>query len=129
MTRTSKFACSAIVAGLAFAAPLALADAHQVAPMAKIVAELQHFPSGAAKESLAAIVADASSSPAERQLAEAIAAIQHKVTGTHVDAVAAIAADEALPVSVRELARVLSGINHVPSADQVAALKAITGGH
>lgn len=129
MKRTTKISTTAVIAGLAFAAPLAVADAHQVALMAKIVAGLQHFPSAAAKESLAAIAADASSTPAERQLAEAIAAIEHKVTGAHADKVAAIAADEALPAPVRELARVLGGINHVPSADQVAALKAITGSH
>ncbi len=126
MTRTSKFSFTAIVAGLALAAPFAQADAHNVGAMAEIVIKLQHFPSDSAKESLAAIAADGSSSAAERQLAEAIAAIQHKVTGTHAAKVAAIEADDALPESVRALARVLVGLNHVPSADDVAALKAIT---
>ena len=122
-----QWSATAILTCLVFVAPMAQADAHNVPAMARIVIEIQHFPSESAKASLGEIAGDASSSAAEKQLAEAIASIQHKVTGAHVDSVAAIAADESLPKSVRELARVLGGFNHLPSGDAVAALEAITG--
>lgn len=97
-----------------------------VATMAKIVGSLQHFPSAADKEALAAIVAG-DESASVKTVANAIAGISHKVGDTDKTGLEAIAANEAEPAVLRQLATIVAGVNHMPSAEAKTALAALTG--
>lgn len=100
---------------------------NSVATMAGIVLSLQHYPSDADKQALAAI-AGGDGSPAVKSVAAAIAGIAHKVSDADRATLEAIAADESQPADLRELAGIVAGINHVPSADAKAALAKLAGG-
>lgn len=97
-----------------------------VTTMAKIVSSLQHFPSAADKEALAAIAAG-DESESVKAVASAIAGISHKVGSTDKAGLEAIAADDAEPVALRQLATIVAGVNHMPSAEAKTALAALTG--
>ena len=126
--RKQSFLLAASLLALALFAPLALSDSHSgsqggaIAKMANIVIGLQHFPSDADKEALAAI-AEGDSSDSVKAVASAIANISHKVSADDQATLAAIAADESEPAELRELASIVNGVNHVPSAEAVAALQ------
>lgn len=116
-----------IVAALLAAPHVTFASDGSIAQMARVVIDLQHFPSDAAKASLSAIANDKTNSDTIRQIAIAIANIQHKVMPADREKLAAIVASDAADDDARALAKVLNGINHVPSQADVAILKKLAG--
>ena len=130
MKFTRSFNLPAMLAVLAVSAgsyaPASFAD-DNVATMAGVVLSLQHFPSDAAKGTLAAI-ADGDASDGEKIVATAIAGIQHKVSAGDKAALEAISADESQPADLRRLAGIIAALNHAPSADAKAALMELSGG-
>ena len=126
MNRYQLAVAALLAAAFSFYAPVSLAG-DNVATMAGIVLELQHFPSDDAKASLAAIV-NGEASDAEKTVAMAIAGIEHKVSDGDRAALAAIAADESQAAALRKLAGIVAGINHVPGAEAKAALQELAGG-
>lgn len=120
---TSLLLLAATAAG--YSAP-SHADSN-VATMAGIVLSLEHFPSAADKEALAAITGG-DGSAAVKSVAAAIAGVAHKVSDADKATLQSIAADESQPADLRELAGIVAGINHVPSAEAKAALVKLAGG-
>lgn len=110
---------------LATGAPLARA-ADDIATMAGIVLSLQHFPSDADKEKLAAIAAS-DAADTVKTVANAIANIQHSVSDADKAALEAIADDESQSADLRELAFIVAELNHVPSAEDKASLAELAG--
>lgn len=124
MKRTTALIVTLFLSLTAFAPHAIAGDA--LATMAKIVGSLQHFPSDADKEALAAIAA-AENSESVKTVANAIANISHKVGSTDKAALEAIAANDAESAALRELATIVAGLNHMPSADAKTALAALSG--
>jgi hypothetical protein len=117
-TTVSSIACSALLifAGIAFA------DSSAIRTMADVTMTLNHFPSDADKQKLAAITA---SSDSELAVATAITNIQHKVADADKAKLNAIIGDDSAPADLRQLAGILVTINHRPSDADIAKLATI----
>lgn len=111
--------------GLA-AAPLSLADGGAVKTMAKILVDLNHFPSDADKQKLEAIIEDDASNDNERTVASALLNMQHQVSGDDKAALEALAGDNTADKKLRSLAEVLANVNHAPNDAQKETLKGLT---
>jgi hypothetical protein len=104
------------VAGLMQGAQSALAASGAVREIAGVMMNLSHYPSGAEKARLKAIVADKSSTEQERVIATAISNLEHKVAAGDVEKLKQVMGDMSAPVEVRDLAGIVLNISHKPSA-------------
>ena len=123
--RNSVFFC--VITMLAFvpSSDQALAGDLAVGSMAEIVANMNHYPSDADKEKLAAI---ADASEAEIAIATAISNVAHKASTPDRESLTAIAADESLAPELRVLASAVLNINHKASTTDIAKLEKIASG-
>lgn len=116
----------AIVAVLVLiAAPWSFAGSGAVPDMARILANLNHYPSAEQKEALAAISKDESNSDATRAIANAIHNIEHKITAEDAAALKAITESDAASDAEKKLASIALGINHFASEEDKKALEAL----
>ncbi|MCC6302321.1 MAG: hypothetical protein IT489_05915 [Gammaproteobacteria bacterium] len=116
-----------IFALLSFAAaPVFAASAIQ--QMAGITLHLNHYPSGAEKQTLRGIADDASATAGERALATALMNLEHKVGGADRQKLQGLVESEDTPAAERTLAEVLLGLNHKPSAADAEKLRPLAGG-
>ena len=102
------------------------AETKNVQTMAGILANLNHFPSDAEKETLKKI-ADAKDTTAhERVIAQALLNVQHKVGADDKVKLDALIKDASASESVKTLATVIAGLNHMPSEADKEKLKKLT---
>ncbi len=126
--RTTTLKNAVILAAALMLAGPALAGGHATMSLAEITMNLNHMPSDADKEKLAAIAGSEDSSAAEAAVASAIANLQHRLTDADKEALGAIAADESASAELREIVNVLLNLNHRPSEDEKVALAKIAAG-
>lgn len=93
-----------------------------VATMAEILADLNHFPSDAEKETLSGIIADEDTGDHERAVAMALLNVEHQVRDDDRAELESVLADETAPKPVKTLAKVIVNLNHAPSEDEQAKL-------
>lgn len=92
----------------------ALAADDATREIARIVADINHRPDAAAKETLRQI--RETGTPAQQTIAESLLEMNHKVSPAAKEKLDSIASDSALPDTTRELAAIVGGINHQASA-------------
>jgi len=114
-----------LTALLLMVAPLAASAGSAVSEMATIMINLNHYPTAAEKEKLAAIVADSGSTAGEKTIAGALMRMQHRVGGSDAEQLMKLESDETASKEERELAGILRGIAHHPSASDIERLKAV----
>ncbi len=91
--------------------------------MASILAELNHFPSDAQKEVLAAIYEDASNSPAEKLVAAIISRVAHQVGDADKAELQTILGSEEVSEGLKTIANAILNIKHKVQSDDLQALK------
>ena len=106
----------------------AYADTAAIRTMASITMNLNHFPSDADKQMLAAITHSDDSSESEIAVATAISNIKHKVSAGDKEKLNSIIEDESTPTELRTVASVLISINHTPTKSDKERLKKIAAG-
>lgn len=106
-------------------APLSFAGSDAVPTMARIVAELNHFPSPEQKETLAAIKQNKDNSAATQVIADAILNIEHKAKPEDVAELKKVAANASASEAEKQLAMIVTEINHTASAEAKQKLQAL----
>ncbi|MGB3610765.1 MAG: hypothetical protein WA987_10360 [Cellvibrio sp.] len=106
-------------------APLSLAESNAIATMARIVAELNHYPSAEHKETLAAISQDEANSEATRAIAEAIHNVEHKAKPDDLEKLKVVSETESATEEEKQLAEIVMNLNHSVSAETKKALEAL----
>lgn len=116
----------AVLAALAVAGAAVHAEGHADATqaLATITMNLDHRPSDADKQQLAAIAAGDGAAAA---IAAAMLKLEHRLGESDKEELGAIAADESVTPELREIAGILVGINHRPSEEEKATLAKIAG--
>lgn len=127
MHRTIHSASAAVVAlfSLLLLVSPSFAESGAVPKMARIVAELNHFPSAAQKETLAAIKQNENNSEATQTIADAILNIEHKAKPEDVAALKEVAGDASVSEAEKKLAMIVMGINHTASDEAKQKLKTL----
>ncbi|MDL0432654.1 hypothetical protein QPM17_16050 [Marinobacter sp. TBZ242] len=105
------------------ASPAAFSQSDAVAKVAGILSEMQHFPSDAQKESLAAISNDSSHSDAIRTIATAVRNIQHKAQPDDVSALKEVRDSASASEAEKQLASIVLDFHHQPSDQAKEKLK------
>ncbi len=105
--------------------PAALAQSGAVSRVAGILSDMQHFPSDAQKESLAAISNDSSYSEEIRTIATAVRNIQHKPQPADVSALKKIQESSSASEAEKQLASIVLDFNHQPSEQARGKLKSL----
>lgn len=113
--RTNRSAVAVFVFSLLtlLVSPAALAQSDAVATMAGILVDMQHFPSDAQKQTLAAISNDGSNSEATRTIATAIHNIQHKAQPDDVAALKKVENSADATDAEKKLASIVLGFHHM----------------
>jgi len=95
---------------------VALAADSAISTMAGIVMDLNHYPSGSEKETLAGITRDGSATAGEKVLAEVLMNMKHSVGGSDARKLHNLISDDHTSKQEKVLADVLLGLTHHPSA-------------
>ncbi|MDH5300191.1 MAG: hypothetical protein OEW58_02370 [Gammaproteobacteria bacterium] len=108
---------------------MASEQAKQTSPavqaMAKILMNVNHFPSTQEKQTLQKIVDGTSNTPAERSVAQAIINLQHSATNQDKTRLQQIISDKNAGTDVRTLARIVHDLNHAPSRQDKIELSSL----
>lgn len=120
-------ALSAVIAlfTLLVIAPLSLAESNAIASMARILTELNHYPSAEQKATLAAISKDEGNSEATRAIAEAIHNVEHKANSEDVATLKIVTETESTTEAEKQLAEIVMNLNHSVSPETKKALEAL----
>jgi hypothetical protein len=124
MQKTIRSLTALLILGLAASIANA-AESKAVQTMAGILANLQHFPSAADKETLKGIAEDKAATANERTLATALSNVQHMAAAGDKPALEAIVADAKATNGAKTLASIILNVKHFPSADDKEKLKAL----
>jgi uncharacterized protein YlxW (UPF0749 family) len=127
MKRKTSTLSAAVIAlfTLLVITPLSLAESNATASMARILTELNHYPSAEQKAALAAISKDESNSIAIRAIAEAIHNVEHKAKAEDVAKLKIVSETESTTEEEKQLAEVVMNLNHSVSAETKKALEAL----
>ena len=127
MQRKPSTLSAAVIAlfTLLIIAPLSFAESSAIATMARIVAELNHYPSAEQKTALTAISKDESNSEATRAIAEAIHNVEHKAKAEDVATLKIVSETESTTEEEKQLAEIVMNLNHSVSAETKKALEAL----
>jgi len=112
-----------IVTFALFASQITLAGGSATQTMAKILVNLNHYPSDSEKDALRGIVNNKSLSEQERIIAQAMINLQHEATAADKPKLSKVMNDSSASADVRELAMIVHHLNHKPSGGDVAKLK------
>lgn len=110
---------------LSICLPLQALAGDAVSTMASVMSELNHFPSASDKESLGAIVDDASSTSAEKQLAGIISRIAHQASAADKASLEEVVAQDDVSAAIKTIAKAIINTNHRPQDADRTALKAL----
>ncbi|NOY63697.1 MAG: hypothetical protein GXP10_11220 [Gammaproteobacteria bacterium] len=91
-------------------------DGKQVHDMANALLHMNHHPTSADKEHLAAIANDSSASAQVREVARIIMGLSHKASGGDRNKLQAIIDDSSTSEHVRTIANIIMNLNHKPSS-------------
>lgn len=106
-------------------APSSFAESDAIPTMARIVVELNHFPSAEQKEALAAIKQNENNSEATQVIADAIFNIEHKAKPEDVVALKELAGNASVSEAEKQLAMIVMEINHVASPEAKQKLETL----
>jgi len=106
-------------------APVSFAESNAIATMARILTELNHYPSAEHKTMLAAISKDEDNSEASRAIAEAIHNVEHKAKDDDVATLKIVSEIESTTEEEKQLAEIVMNLNHSVSAETKKALEAL----
>jgi len=106
-------------------APLSFAESNAIATMARILTELNHYPSAEQKVTLAAISKDEGNSEATRAIAEAIHNVEHKAKAEDVAKLKIVSEIKSTTEGEKQLAEIVMNLNHSVSAETKKALEAL----
>ena len=112
-----------IILAIAMFAPFAMASATQ--SIARIVAQMNHFPSAAEKVTLMEISQDSSNSKSIQIIAMAVYNFKHSVKADDKKSLQMIAENADSSATEKELASIIAGISHTASAEAKAKLAAL----
>lgn len=101
------------------------AEKSPVATMARILMDLNHYPTDKEKEKLQMIANSADNSAATRTIAMAIHNMEHSVTDADKAKLQALVAGNAASSEEKELADILLGITHYPGDKDRERLKSL----
>ena len=125
MKRKISFTGMIGLVSLLILAPLSWAESGAIGTMARIVAELNHYPTAEQKTTLAAISKDESNSDATRAIAEAIHNVEHKAKAEDVAKLKIVSETESTTEAEKQLAEIVMHLNHSVSAETKTALEAL----
>jgi len=111
-----------LILAIALFAPLALASATQ--SIARIVAQMNHFPSAADKMTLMEISQDSDNSKSIQIIAMAVYNFKHSVSADDKKSLQMIAENIDSSATEKELASIIAGISHTASAEAKVTLAA-----
>lgn len=127
--KTRKITFAALAASILFVTTspslVSAAATDAVKTMAKIILNLNHYPSDSEKTQLKTIAT--SGSEQEKVLAGAMINLQHKVADGDKKALEQLKSDEYSSPEVKDLAGILLSLNHQPSDADKKKLSAIGG--
>jgi hypothetical protein len=126
--RKHALSCTFLACAVLFSAPFSLAGDADVRTMAEIVLNLNHFPSDADKEKLAAIIDNEDSSEDEVTIATAILNVAHQASESDKEALDMIVTDDSVSPSVQALASAVLNVSHKATDEDIAKLKMIASG-
>lgn len=106
-------------------APMSFAESNAIGTMARILTELNHYPSAEQKATLAAISEDKSNSEATRAIAEAIKNVEHKAKADDVATLKVISETESTTAEEKQLAETIMKLNHSLSPEDKKSLEAL----
>lgn len=106
-------------------APVSFAESNAIATMARILTELNHYPSAEHKATLAAISKDEANSEATRAIAEAIQNVEHAAKADDVAALKIVSETESTTAEEKQLAEIVMKLNHSVSPETKKALEAL----
>jgi len=106
-----------------FASQLSFAGGGAIQSMAKIMMNLDHYPSDSEKGTLKMIADDKSASMHERVMASAMINLQHKATPADKKKLNMIIKDSSASTDTRALAGIIHGLNHSPSGSDKSKLE------
>lgn len=123
--KTSTLSAVIALFTLLVIAPLSLAESNAIASMARILTELNHYPSAEQKATLAAISKDEGNSEATRAIAEAIHNVEHKANAEDVATLKIVTETESTTEAEKQLAEIVMNLNHSVSPETKKALEAL----
>lgn len=127
MKRKTSTLSAAVIAlfALLVIAPMSFAESNAIATMARILTELNHYPSAEHKAALAAISEDKSNSEATRSIAKAIKNVEHKAKADDVATLTVVSEAESTTAEEKQLAEIVMNLNHSLSPENKKALEAL----
>ena len=114
MHTKSILACLVLFTAVSSVGPVSAEDS-AFTTMAKIVMNLNHYPSADDKLKLKQITNSFESNEAEKTIASAVLNLQHQATASDKKKLMEISERESLPESTRVLAGIVGNINHKTS--------------
>lgn len=127
MKRKTSTLSAAVIAlfTLLVIAPVSFAESNAIATMARILTELNHYPSAEQKVTLAAISKNEGNSEATRAIAEAIHNVEHQAKADDVATLKIVSETESATEKEKQLAEIVMNLNHSVSAETKKALEAL----
>ncbi|HSX51348.1 MAG TPA: hypothetical protein VLF09_10340 [Cellvibrio sp.] len=122
--KTFSAAVIALFTLLAVPVP-SFAESNAISTMARILTELNHYPSAEQKATLAAISKDENSSDATRAIAEAIHNVEHKAKADDVEKLKIVTETKSSTEEEKQLAEIVMNLNHSVSPETKKALEAL----
>lgn len=101
------------------------AESNAISTMARILTELNHYPSAEQKATLAAISKDENNSDATRAIAEAIHNVEHKAKADDVEKLKIVTETKSSTEEEKQLAEIVMNLNHSVSPETKKALEAL----
>lgn len=123
--KTSTLSAAIALFTLLVIAPVSFAESNAIATMARILTELNHYPSAEHKATLAAISKDEGNSEATRAIAEAIQNVEHSAKADDVAALKIVSETESTTAEEKQLAEIVMKLNHSVSPETKKALEAL----
>ncbi len=106
-----------------FASQTSFAGNSAIQSMAKIMMNVNHYPSDGEKETLKNIVGDKSASKHEQIMAESMINLQHKASPADKEKLSEIMNDDSASADARALAEIIHNLNHAPSDNDKSKLE------
>lgn len=122
--KTFSTAVIALFTSLVVALP-SFAESNAIASMARILTELNHYPSAEQKATLEAISKDEANSDATRAIAEAIHNVEHKAKADDVTKLKIVSEIKSTTEAEKQLAEIVMNLNHSVSPETKKALEAL----
>lgn len=122
-TRTFQLIFLMVLSIGIFASQTSFAGSDTIQAMAKIMMNVNHYPSDDEKGTLKNIVDDKSTSNHERIMAQSMINLQHKASPADKEKLSQIMNDDSASADARALAGIIHNLNHAPNDNDKSRLE------